>query len=266
MLCAAIYSRRDNGPSVHAAAMARGLQRHGIRTTYYTSIPKEKFDFLVPWGWRNGQRCKEYGHTVLLMERGYIDDRFKWTSLGWEGLNGKAVWHETPAENRFEKLFPELMKPWRRRDGYALVLGQVNGDAAVQHIDIDSWCSRTVRELLKLGHDVRYRPHPVSVQRNHRLPAVTCPILSGTLEEALAGAGFAVTFNSNSGVDAVMEGIPTIAMDPGSMAWPVTSHGLEDELVTPDRSAWCNDLAWRQWSIDEIQSGYAWEFVGQAFG
>lgn len=64
----------------------------------------------------------------------------------------------------------------------------------------------------------------------------------------------AVTLNSSVGVLAVMQGIPTITMDEGAMAWDVTGHSLND-IRTPDRLPWCHWLAWTQWSHDEIREG-----------
>jgi hypothetical protein len=86
----------------------------------------------------------------------------------------------------------------------------------------------------------------------------------GNLAEALAGAAFAVTWNSNSGVDAAMAGVPVVAMDEGSMAWPVAAHDLGAVPRLPERRPWAAQLAWCQWRPEEIADGTAWEALSGA--
>jgi len=69
-----------------------------------------------------------------------------------------------------------------------------------------------------------------------------------------------VSWNSNTGVDAVMAGVPAVVMDPGGMAWPVASHDIT-ETVRPNRDRWYDRLAMCQWSMDEMVSGECWEHV-----
>jgi hypothetical protein len=118
------------------------------------------------------------------------------------------------------------------------------------------------RALAARGHRVVFRPHPHPRGEWLRLPDVETS--TGTLAEALDGAAFAVTCNSNSAVDAVLAGVPTVTLDYGAMAWDVTSHDLDQPIVTPDRDAWAAWLAGVQWSHDEIRSGTAWASVSRA--
>jgi len=80
------------------------------------------------------------------------------------------------------------------------------------------------------------------------------------IEKDLEAARYAVTFNSNSGVDAALAGVPVVAMDEGSMAWQVAGHRI-GEIVFPDREKWAHDLAFAQWDVEEITSGEAWEHL-----
>ena len=143
------------------------------------------------------------------------------------------------------------------------VLGQVPGDAALYGLDLDAWAQRTCAALLAQGRTVRYRPHPLV----RRCGDVRCPAgatgSTGSLDEDLAGAALAVTFNSTAGVEAVLAGVPTVALDVGAMAWPVTTHDLAS-VQTPEREPWAHRLAWCQWTIEEIASGLAWEHLAAA--
>lgn len=244
-------------------AIAAGLAKHEIGVDRFRDSPLLRPDFAVVWGWRVGQRIRKEGFDgpILVAERGYLGDRMKvWTSLGWDGLNGRARFPQVDDGSRFEKHFAAYLKPWREGEGYALLVGQVRTDTAVQGTDIISWYRRTAEELLLSGWEVRFRQHPREIERNMgvvKVPGTTYSTAS--LAEDLAGAAMAVTFNSNTGVDAIMAGVPVYAEDQGSMVWPIASH--DGEIVKPDRQPHLDRLAWCQWQKAELADGSAWEAV-----
>lgn len=74
------------------------------------------------------------------------------------------------------------------------------------------------------GLPVRFRPHPMEQRRRGFLRQVHgCETDRGPLADSLAGATVVVTWNSNTGVDALLAGKPTVAMGEGSMAAPVAA-------------------------------------------
>lgn len=260
--CVLARGAASNHQHEWGTAFAAGLRRHGFRA----DITDQPFraDLLVLWGVRNrpaidGQLNR--GGEVCVLERGYLGDRFKWTSVSFGGgLNGRAAFRSVKADpTRFNKHFARLMRPWQRKGGYALLIGQVPGDMSLVPVggNLDRWYEATARELDSFGYDVVFRPHPVAVKRGQTTRPRGARALGGTLEQALAGASLCVTFNSNTGVESVLSGVPTYAADIGSMAWPVTSHEIGD-VLTPDRERWASELAWKQWTLDEMASGECW--------
>lgn len=244
-----------------------GLKRHGWTVEVANSW--QACDMLVCWGVRNipaihAQRAA--GGEICVLERGYLGDRFQWTSVSFGGgLNGRGEFRGIRSDpERFDDHFGPLQR-WRRQDGYVLIIGQVPGDASLNAMNgtLDAWYCLVASALKAQGHAVRFRPHPEAVKRGRGggIPGVAT--LIGDLPSALAGASFVVTFNSNAAVDAVVAGVPTVAMDRGSMAWPVTTHFLDAEPQTPDRHIWAAELAWKQFTMDEFRSGFCWEIVGQ---
>lgn len=243
-------------------AFAEGLRRRGwivvIDTNYYDC------DLLVLWGVRrqdliNKQRL--LGREICILERGYLGDRYKYTSVSFGGgLNGRGIFRGPFTDNlRFRGLFGHLLRPWEFNfDGYVLVMGQVPGDQSIRGVDIHGWYARVVQALRREGYkDIRFRPHP----RAGRGGTAGLRAVTGDLDAALAGAAIVVTYNSNAAVDAVLYGRPTIAMDEGSMAWDMAGHQIDD-IRTPNRAAWCSRLAWCQYSIDEFRSGTCADRVG----
>lgn len=232
----------------HRQALEEGLRRHNALG----------LDAVACWGWRAGKRHRQKGRQVLVLERGYIGDRFYWTSIGLNGLNGRAEFPEYPDDGgaRFAKMGVPLL-PWNPVGSYVLLVGQVRGDAALQGRDLRPWYAETAKRASALyGLPVRFRPHPNELRRGIRTAVPGTETDTGPLAEAIAGAAVVVTWNSNTGVESMLAGKPTVAMDQGAMAWPVAAHELGGQ-ANPDRQAWANALAWKQWSLDEIRSGDA---------
>ena len=69
-----------------------------------------------------------------------------------------------------------------------------------------------------------------------------------------------------SGIDAVLQGVPNVACDTGSMVYDVSSTDIA-EIENPyrgDKKEWCNKIAHCQWGIDEFESGECWEHVSKS--
>ena len=242
------------------ALLAEGAKRHGHAVTV-TSDPQNAIgDAYVCWGWRIGALLRKRGCEVLVMERGYVGDREKWSSLGWNGLNGRATvrWKNPPDADRFNKHF--AMAPWKKRPkGYNLIMGQVRGDQALIGVDIMAWYREATETLSRFGA-VAFRAHPGD-QESPNIPG--CRVIPGDLDHALAFARMVVTYNSNSGVDAALAGVPVCAVDDGSMAAPIATRYVGEKPIYPDREEWAAALAWRQFRREEFGNGFAWDIIGE---
>lgn len=228
----------------------------------------------VVWGWRRGEQLRKLNPElpVLVMERGYVGDRFHWTSLGWNGLNGRAVFPKPPSTTAgmlrtLNTNMREDLKPWRlsslgvadSKIGYALILGQVPSDMACRGVNLATEYRRWQSELLNQGWTVKFRPHPKAGRRP--LGISSLHYVQGTLAQDLAGAAFTVSWNSNASVDSVLAGVPSVTLDRGAMAWGVTSHDLANPVTMPSRIEWAARLAWCQWQPSELADGSAWRAV-----
>ena len=253
ILKAEIRPCRHNHGQAHLSAFKDGFARHGGQ------VVEGRGDFVVMWGHKD-RGVIEGDRPYLVLEQGYLGDRLKWTSMGWNGLNGRATFPCGDA-TRWERYFSHLMRPWSSGAGVALLVGQVPGDAALGDLDLTRWLRDTAAALKTRGWQVIFRPHP-------NAPDVPCPngaeMSPGLLADDLSRATLCVTYNSNTGVDAMLAGVPTVAMDEGSMAWPVAMHDIpESVLHRPDRTAWAQRLAWCQWTVEEIAAGDVWGHLKQ---
>jgi hypothetical protein len=248
-----ISSPRAQHQISHQTAMGHGLNALGVDVVY--SHHHAHTEHVAVWGWRRGQMLRDQGHQVLVMERGYLGDRFAWTSLGWNGLNGHAVFPQNDDPSRFAKHFS--LKPWQEHGQYVLLCGQVPGDASLKGKDMMPWYSDVAMKAANAYEmPVMFRPHPMAIYKGFKQTPKFCEVIHGTLEGNLANAAVCIAYNSNTSVDAVIAGVPALTFDHGSMAWEVSAHRI-GELHKPHREAWAHRLAWKQWSLAEIQTGEA---------
>jgi hypothetical protein len=216
----------------------------------------------VPISWPRGeifrqQRSKNL--DVVVLETGYInrgDGDNHHYAAGLNGLNGRADFrNKNSPPDRAEKLQVNL-KPWRSGE-HVVLCGQVPWDASVDHSNHVEWLRFAARKIL--GHHVIYRPHP----KGPIDPLPGCEFSTDSLMSDLQGAKSCVTYNSNSAVEAAIEGVPVFAFDEGSMALPIANTQWEEikNPKTPDRKQWLSDLAYTQWTLDEMREGLAWRHL-----
>lgn len=246
---------------VLAQALQSGFTKHGFKPEIVTTNDAIQTKAVACWGWRNGLRYREMGYDVMVMERAYLGDRFSWFSLGWNGLNNRATHPYKTCSSRFDKHFGKLFKPVSKKGDYVLLIGQVDGDMSLQGRSLNPWYQEIAKACAEIyGLPVKFRPHPIALQRGQAPRVRGAEYIGDSLEDALNGAAVVVTYNSNTGVESVLAGKTTITMDEGAMAWPVTAHAL-GETVNADRKAWANEMAWKQWQLNEIESGEAIDLI-----
>ncbi len=237
-------------------AVANGMNRHGIETRLEHSHAAAgcEDDFVVTW--TDQVPLQTNGAAHLIMECGYIngtgaifnDNRLRFISASWNRRHGLCDWNwpQEVSGDRWDSLGIEL-QPWRQGGDYALLLEQHPGDAAAPKVA--EFRQNIVQECASFGWKCRVRPHP-SYHNNQQ-----------TLAEDLADASLAITWCSTASVEAVIAGVPTYTLGPGSIAAPVTRPLLNDDPYTGNRVAWANRLAYRQWTIKELNEGSAWPHI-----
>lgn len=248
-------------PAAHREYLERGLTKLGVEVVApgaYSVSTKH----VACWGWRVGLPLWNAGHEVLVMERGYIGDRYKYTSLGWNGLNNWAEFpeYEDDGGERF-RAHGGIIHPWKTSGQYAVILGQVRGDASLKGKNIDKWYRETAQQIEQYYDiPVYFRPHPLAKRRGGYHGIAGLKNIEGTLEEVLEGALFTAAYNSNACLDSVLAGVPCLAGDKGTMAYPLCMKDVR-KIVHPDREKFVHAITWRQWERAEIESGQALEKI-----
>ena len=207
------------------------------------------------------------------------------------GVNGflwdDAKWgFEHIEDDRSKKVFerngydPDV--PWKQDGEYILLCMQKVGDASLRDADVFEWTEHTVNDIRKhTDRKIIIRPHPLyrksslhntlkekvlNVSNTHWQETDLLKDGFVSIQEQLQKAWCTVTYTSGSGIDAVINGIPNIACDTGSMVYDVSSKDIA-EIENPyrgEKKEWTNRIAHCQWNIDEFESGECWKHVSKS--
>ena len=185
------------------------------------------------------------------------------------GVNGflwdDAEWgFEHIRSDRSNKVFKrngyDPIVEWRSSGEHILLCMQKVGDASMRGADVFEWTETTVEKLREHTDkilsvaDVHWQE--TDLRRDGFVP----------IQDQLNKAWCTVTYTSGSGIDAVLQGIPNIACDTGSMVYDVSSKEISEveNPFTGDKLEWTNKIAHCQWSIEEFESGECWEHVSKS--
>ncbi len=258
-----IYTRNAMAHHVkYCGALADGFKAIGVKANLIENGGVSACDVACMFGMHNPAAYNSGGKRVLLLEAAAFGPQLDMATLGWSqdsGMNGRAFFkNENSPGDRWDK-YGVPVECWGHRKGPIVVMGQVQGDAATKQLDLLDWYKRVIRATQDCfrGHEIAFRPHPKGSA--HRLGV---RIISDRvpLEEMFEETYACITHNSRSAVEAVLAGVPTVAMDEGSFAYGMTTHGI-GRWRTPDRTQWCYDLAYTQWTADELANGTALEHI-----
>ena len=211
---------------------------------------------------------------LFLPESAYRADPFNHYRVGLGGFPDEGGLALAPfCEGRLRLLAKRLdmpeVQPYRTAGRHIVVVGQVPGDSSLRGEDINDWLLDTCAKLRRLcTRPIVARLHPLArshevVGMHERLEELSVEIddPSRPFSRTLKDAWSVVTYSSGAAVDALIAGVPAIAMGRASFAWEVTDHHLE-KAVDPtlyDRRPWLERLAAAHWCIDEIARGEVWQ-------
>lgn len=126
--------------------------------------------------------------------------------------------------------------------------------------DAKTWTQHIVEEIKKYTDrpiEVRLKPESRTERQN-----------SNTIQDALADAHCLVTYNSIAATEALINGVPAIALGPNaaSMLCPNTLENI-DNIEYPDTSliySYLSNLAYNQFTERELRNGTAWRIINES--
>ena len=252
-------------------------------------MPKEPVggsDVLVAWN-----RCSRHeiliskfeqtGAKIILMENPYIPSptgKVFSISVGNHNNPTNAIQCQDKGE-RFAALGVPI-KEWKAGGEYILVCTQAKGwdrrgfgsYALSQPHGWDTMVIRNIQRYSKLP--IVFRTHPKSqTEPNYELMRMKVgggglTYHSGkykTMDESLSKAACVVTHTSNASVEAIIAGVPVVYTGQSIFLRDCAIQGINNIIapVTPsNRLEKLNQLAWNQFTLEEIGSGMLFNLLG----
>lgn len=164
------------------------------------------------------------------------------------------------------------LAPYREAGRHVLILGQVGRDASLRGLDIAQWLGQTakaVRErsdrpiVVRLHPSMRWRDREKAIAACNEVTDLTISPIENSFSADIGGAWTCVTYSSGGAVDALLAGVPPICLSPANLAYQLCSTSLDDieAPLEPEREQFFRDLAYSQWTPDEMVDGAPWRHL-----
>ena len=250
---------------------------------YYTDY--EKTDYIVIHGWKKVYHPGQYREylidthnnldTTIVLENCYLyanPDKRSNTSIGIGGFNGTGKYNnDNSPSDRFDMLGIEIKQyDWIKNDKILLV-GQSLHDAHLYRVDFQKWISDIYSELrLYTDRPIYFRPHPKHLGNKNSIQLPEgCKVSDHTIKiyDELKSCYAVVSYNSNVGMECILAGIPIFSFNEFSSAYRLSYHDLSQienlsNYNEQDRLQWLYNLAYSQWTLDEMKRGLPHKQLG----
>lgn len=215
-------------------------------------------------------RARKRNKPVIVIEVGGIQRNTTWR-IGLNGVNRDAYFAPEGNDDARAKLLGLELKPWRHSGEFVLICGQHERSQQWQGLPpMSQWLDATVREIRNYtDRPIVFRPHPrspVRLKNTFRNFTIQTPLKkTGTYDDYeinFNGSWAVINACSNPGIHAAIAGIP-VFVNQSSLAYPVGNSDLRqiESPQMPDRTQWLNDLAHKEYTIEEIQQGIPLKYL-----
>jgi hypothetical protein len=146
--------------------------------------------------------------------------------------------------NRFKKHIE--IKPWSKKGDYILIISP--SEHAKLWYNLKNWEENIINELKQ------YTQRQIVIRKKDSKISFI---------EELKNAWAVITLQSTAAVDAILNGVPSFCSEM-SMAKPVSHVNLsyiETPLYSDNREKWLNSLLANQYTMSEIENGFAWNRI-----
>ena len=202
---------------------------------------------------------------VIVLEVGGLVRGKTW-KVAIDGINRDANFGNGGNDSTRANQLGLKLKPWSLGGDRIIICGQ--HDKSNQWKDMptmSTWLLDTIRQIReRTDMPIVWRPHPrcpvPGIEHEYKNVRREQPIqVKDTYDDFdfdCTGAYAVVNWSSNPATHAVMQGVP-VFVGPSSLAYDVgnkdfTTIGMPKR---PDRTQWLNDIAYTEWTLEEIAQG-----------
>jgi hypothetical protein len=188
---------------------------------------------------------------VIVLEVSCLKRDHTW-KIGINGINlGSYIVPPAVDNSRANQLALNL-KPWRTQGEHIIICSQHGFSHQWRdQPSMDQWVKGTIDTVRQYtDRPIILRPHPRFTVNTTRLDIKVSKV---SFKQDLVNAWAVINWNSNPGVESIIEGIPSF-VGPESLASPVANLNLDqiNNPAMPDRTQWLNELAWTEWTTEEM--------------
>lgn len=238
-----------------ARAMHAGITAHGDVSSIVPRFAFREARVGVMYGWKF-HRILQRHSRFLYADRAYWRRDVFWRFAANDWSPTKGMLRGMPAD-RLRALDVQVL-PEHGGD-YVLVLGasaKAMREHGFAHL---AWERNACRELKRLGAKVLFRPKPSKFPQRDSLGAEFAP--SQLLERLFAGASMVVAHHSNGCVEAIAAGCAVHCVKGVAVERSVPLEAWRDPPRLPGREQFLADVAYTQWTVEEMRSGEAWRHM-----
>lgn len=254
------------GEAMFAGMRAAGEDAELKSSASYRGLPRA--EVAVFYGLAGGLRrvladYREKRRRAIYIDLGYWGRRKK---TRWDGFHKMVLNARHPTAyfqakphppDRFAQ-FGIAVEPWRSEGRHILIAGMSAKAAAAEGLRPEQWERATIARLRQITkRPLIYRPKPNWIGAR--------PISGSTfdperpLAAALRDCHAVVAHHSNVAVDALIAGIPVhCPLGVASVLGEPELAKIENPRMPDGRAQWAADLAYCQFSLEEMTSGVAW--------
>lgn len=262
-----------------ADAFLKGARKHG-HTTQVIDLTGEAtvgdYDVACFVGVKSRELYQAHGRAgvpFIMLDKGYSRHARTDGVAGWEYWRVSVNSHH-PTERLDRKMPDDRMtkfgwepRAWRKGGDHIILAGSSAKYHEFYRLrEPTSWMHHVVVTIRRItDRPLIYRPKP-SWREAVEIPHTRFSRPPQTLAELFPKAHALVTHGSNASFDAVMAGVPCLILG-DAVAKPISTTSIFDieKLMLADdkaRRRWLANLAYWQWTLPEMLSGAAWDFVG----
>lgn len=267
------YDHRSPRSCRIGSAMWNGIMAHGDRASLVAfdeyKGPEPDAD-CVAYGWGRPEVFHAYrrcGRHYVHIDLGWWNRKPIGDVLGGHhkvAVNGRdpsAYFARNFTSDRVEKINIPI-KPWRPYDPRKpfLIGGMSEKSCRTFGLEPEAWERAIIRLLMKEdGAKVTYRPKPSWAGA---FPIAGAGYSVEPIDVALAKARMVITHHSNLAIDALIAGIPVhVAYPTVAAAFSTPIEEIATPWMPPGREQLLADIAWQQWTPDEMTRGECWKHL-----
>jgi hypothetical protein len=244
-------------------AFEQGLKSLGHTVTKHSKNGDAAVIWSVLWSgrMRENQAIWNYyrnqNKPVIVLEIGCLVRNTTW-KIGINGINQGSYFVTTGQDDTRKNQLRLNFEPWKSNGSDILICTQHDKSYQWQgNPSLKEWTDNIINEIRKYSQrPIKVRPHPRCLFYPNINNTQVFKSTERQIDKEFSTAWAVVNYSSNPGVEAILNGIPAFVGDK-SLASPVGNFDFRniENPNRPERTQWLNDLAWTEWTVEEMAKG-----------